>query len=303
MRPVIALAGPTASGKTALSVRLALDLNGEIISADSMQLYRGMDIGTAKITREEMQGVPHHLLDIAEPGETVGAQQYQVLARRVVEDIRARGRLPIFCGGTGLFLHAALYPMAFTDAGEDTAFRREMEKLPMEALFRRLQEEDPISAQRIQPQNVKRVIRALEVRHLTGRPMSDFDQGELKPLDDLLFYGLSWPREELRRRIGLRVDEMLKAGLWGEVESLLARGVPRDSNAMQAIGYKQLAAALAGEMTRQEAEERVYIETCQYAKRQVSWFKREKDLLWLEAALGTAALAQRIEEDYDARIK
>ena len=302
MRPVIALAGPTASGKTALSLRLARDLNGEVISADSMQIYRGMDIGTAKVTKEEMQGVPHHLLDIAEPGETVGAQQYQLLARRAVEDIRARGRLPIFCGGTGLFLHAALYPMAFTAAGEDAAFRREMEKLPMEELFRRLRQEDPVSAARIEPKNVKRVIRALEVKHLTGRPMSDFDQGELRPLDDLLFYGLTWPREELRRRIGVRVDTMLRDGLWGEVEGLLARGVPRESNAMQAIGYKQLAAALAGEMTRQEAEERVRIETCQYAKRQVSWFKREKDLLWLDAALGTDALAKRIEEEFYARI-
>ncbi len=290
---LICIVGPTASGKSALAVALAHALDGEVISADSMQVYRGMDIGTAKISGQEMEGIAHHGLDLLEPQEHYSAFHFQAYARRSIQEVADRGKTPILCGGTGLFVHSVLFPMAFTAAGEDQELRNELARQAQEqgpeALHRRLQAVDSVSASRIHAHNVKRVIRALEVYTLTGKPMSSFDEGafeEPQPLyRPLLWLGLSLPRDELIRRIDARVDAMMAAGLEAEVRCLWAQGLrPETHTAMQGIGYKQFAPYFAGKATLDQAVERIKIETRQFAKRQMSWFKREKLIRWMDAA-------------------
>lgn len=290
---LICIVGPTASGKSALAVALAHALDGEVISADSMQVYRGMDIGTAKITTQEMEGIPHHGIDLLEPQERYSAFYFQDYARRSIGEVAERGKVPILCGGTGLFVHSVLFPMAFTAAGEDKALRadlaREAQERGPESLHQRLQAVDPVSAARIHSNNVKRVIRALEVYALTGQPMSSFDEGafeEPEPLyRPLLWLGLHLPREELVRRIDDRVEAMMEAGLAQEAQRLWAQGLrPETHTAMQGIGYKQFAPYFTGNATLPQAVERIKIETRQFAKRQMSWFKREKLIRWLDAS-------------------
>lgn len=305
---LICIVGPTASGKSALAVSLAKALDGEVISADSMQIYKDMTIGTAKVTEEEMEGIVHHGIDFLDPSERYNAFEFQSLARSAIEDVLARGKMPILCGGTGFFVHSVLYPMGFTEAEVDEAYRATLTERAKaegaEALHRELAAIDPVSAERIHANNVKRVIRALEVYHLTGKPMSSFDEGTFDEPESLyqplLWLGLTLPREELIRRINLRVDRMMEAGLETEVRRLWERGLrPETHTAMQGIGYKQFAPYLEGKASLKEAVERVKIETRQFAKRQMSWFRREKDIRWLEADLGCDALTRLVLEEME----
>lgn len=288
MKPnILVICGPTASGKTALAVELALRLDGEVVSADSMQVYRGMDIGTAKPTAQEMRGVPHHMLDIAGPAENYSVARYVAEAVPVVDGILARGRLPIVAGGTGLYIDHLVAGRRFAPFEADSGLRESLqararaEGLP--ALRAELERADPEAAARIHPNDEKRTIRALEVFLATGKPISQHDR-ESRTLPDRytpLTIALNFQeRPWLWERIDRRVDEMMDRGLEREVRGLLASGVPGDCTAMQAIGYKELAAAiLEGRPVDQGAEE-VKLRSRQYAKRQLTWFRRNRQAYW-----------------------
>lgn len=277
---VLAVVGPTASGKTVLSLALARELGGEIICCDSMQIYRGMDIGTAKPTAEEMGGIVHHLLDIVDPCESFSVADYVPLAVAAIEDIRSRGKLPIFCGGTGLYLDAVLSANVYSKAGSDPALRASLSAKAAEegaeALWKRLSLLDPESAAAIHPNNVKRVIRALEICLLTGVPKSEWDKrSRLAPSPyHSLVLGLSYPeRSQLYARIDRRVDLMMSQGLEAEVRALCEKGMlPEGSTAAQAIGYKEMLGYLRGEGSLSEAVEAIKLATRRYAKRQITWF-------------------------------
>ena len=286
-RPLLILTGPTAAGKTALSIQAAKAFDGEIISADSMQVYKGMDIGSAKIRRDEMDGVPHHLIDVLEPEEPFHVVKFQELARAAMEEIYERGHLPIITGGTGFYIQALLYDIDFTENDADPAYRETLERLAMERgaayLHGLLKERDPKAAQEIHENNVKRVIRALEFYEKTGTPISVHNaaQREKESPYRFAYVVLNRNREELYRRIDRRVDQMMDAGLLEEVDTLRKRGYDRSYVSMQGLGYKELLAYLDGECTLEEA---VYIlkrDTRHFAKRQLTWFKRERDTDWL----------------------
>ena len=286
-RPLLILTGPTAAGKTALSIQAAKAFDGEIISADSMQVYKGMDIGSAKIRRDEMDGVPHHLIDVLEPEEPFHVVKFQELARAAMEEIYERGHLPIITGGTGFYIQALLYDIDFTENDADPAYRETLERLAMERgaayLHGLLKERDPKAAQEIHENNVKRVIRALEFYEKTGTPISVHNaaQREQESPYRFAYVVLNRNREELYRRIDRRVDQMMEAGLLEEVDTLRKRGYDRSYVSMQGLGYKELLAYLDGECTLEEA---VYIlkrDTRHFAKRQLTWFKRERDTDWL----------------------
>ncbi|WP_245574278.1 tRNA (adenosine(37)-N6)-dimethylallyltransferase MiaA [Desulfovirgula thermocuniculi] len=286
--PLVVIVGPTAVGKTAVAVEVAKKIGGEIVSADSMQVYRYMDIGTAKPTEEERQGIPHHMIDVVDPAEAYSVALYQAQARRCIREIWERGRVPLLVGGTGLYVKAVLEPLHFAGAGVDEAFRRRMcavarEKGPL-AVYRLLKEVDPEAAERIHPHNVKRVIRALEIYHLTGRPMSQRLQ-ELKedpPPYRAVLYGLTMEREKLYRRIEARVDEMLQRGLVEEVRGLLERGYGPGLVSMQGLGYKEMAAYLRGLSTLSEAVYLLKRNTRRFAKRQFTWFKKDGRICWID---------------------
>lgn len=282
---VLFIVGPTATGKSQAAVETALQLGGEIISADSMQIYRGMDIGTAKIPLAERRGVPHHLIDIVDPDQSFTVMEYQRLALQAIEEIVRRGRVPIVVGGTGLYVKSLTDGLDFTPAGEDPEYRRQLRMLAEregpEFLHRRLQEVDPPTAKRLHPHDVRRVIRALEVYHLTGLPMSEAAGRHQPPISPVLI-GLTMDRATLYDRINRRVLSMIEAGWIDEVKGLLERGYHRDLQSMQAIGYKELAAYLAGEMSLHEAIERIQRGTRRYAKRQWSWFRAQPGLVWLD---------------------
>lgn len=282
MNKLLILAGPTGVGKSDLAVQLAKSLNGEIISSDSMQIYRGMDIGSAKITPEEMEGVPHHLIDIVDPKESFSAAQYQELALATIKEIQARGKLPIMTGGTGLYINAVIYPLEFTAADRSDAIRAKFEAYEAshgrEALHDLLKAQDPISAQRIHQNNVKRVIRALEVQEMTGQPFSSYGQ-EKHLRDDLIifYYWISRDREKLYHRINQRVDLMMEAGLLEEVKALKKRGLDRSAQSMQGIGYKEILDYLEGDISLEEAVNQIKQGSRNYAKRQMTWFRNEKN--------------------------
>ncbi len=287
MEPLIILTGPTAVGKTALSVRLAKAVGGEIISADSMQVYRHMDIGSAKITKEEMEGIPHHLIDVLNPDEEFNVTTFQQLAKKAVEEIYSRGRIPIVAGGTGFYIQALLYDIDFTENGEDTSIRDELEALGREKgagfLHNMLKDIDPESAEEIHANNQKRVIRAIEYYRQTGEPISEHNKRERQKKSpyDFLYYVVNTDRNVLYERIDRRVDLMVQHGLVKEVEQLKAMGCTRDMVSMQGLGYKEILDYLQGASTLEEA---VYIlkrDTRHFAKRQLTWFKRERDVKWL----------------------
>lgn len=287
-KPLIILTGPTAVGKTSLSIGLAKALDGEIISADSMQVYRGMDIGTAKISPDQMQGIPHHLIDILEPWEEFHVADFQKYCKEAMEDIYRRGKCPIIVGGTGFYIQSVLYDIDFSQTEADIAFREEMERLAGEegaaALHERLRAVDEASAQAIHPNNVKRVIRALEYYRQTGERMSEHNQAQQGKASPYRFryYVLRLPREILYQRINERVDDMERAGLTGEVERLLARGCHRKMVSMQGLGYKEIIDALEGRDTLEHAYERIKQETRHFAKRQFTWFRREREVTWID---------------------
>lgn len=281
---VIAVVGPTASGKTALSVEIAKRYGGEIISCDSMQIYRGMDIGTAKVTAEEMGGVPHHLIDVISPEEEFSCADYATSAKAAVADISARGGLPVFCGGTGLYLDSVLKNNEFSAAGKDEEYRSYLEReCSPEELHRRLAAVDPESAAAIHPNNVKRVIRALEIYHVTGKSKTEWDSLSRlnEPPYDSLIIGLDYrSREKLYSRIDRRVDIMMECGLLGEIRRIDSPAF-RASTASQGIGYKELLSYLDGERTLSESVELIKQYSRNYAKRQLTWFGRNKDINWI----------------------
>ncbi len=282
------LAGPTASGKTALSIRLAKAHQCEIICMDSMQIYRGMDIGTAKPTAEEMAGVPHHMLDVADPGESFSVARYQEMAEAAIADIFRRGKRPLLVGGTGLYLRALRHPMAMGMVTGDESLRRELEKQAEQTdgrfvLHQKLQQVDPETAARLHVNDVRRVVRALEVYQLTGIPFSKQPQTEAEPPFTYRVASLTMDRETLYRRIEQRVDRMVTAGLADEVRQLLESGVPAQSQAMKAIGYKEIIPYVMGECSLEEALYELKLGTRHYAKRQLTWMRREEDVLWVDS--------------------
>ncbi len=286
-RPMIILTGPTAVGKTELSIRLAKAVNAEIISADSAQVYRGMDIGSAKITPEEMQGVPHHLIDILEPWEEFHVALFQKLAKEAVEDIYSRGRIPLIVGGTGFYIQALLRDIDFTEKEDDPAYQEELwqrsRKEGPHVLHSLLQTVDPESAASIPAENVKRVIRALEYFHLTGEKFSLHNERERQKPNayNAAYFVLNDDRDVVYRRIDSRVDKMLEDGLVEEVEGLLRSSDLEQCNSFQALGYRQMADFLRGEISLEEAADRIKQETRHFAKRQLTWFRREPDTIWV----------------------
>ena len=287
-KPMIILTGPTAVGKTDLSIQLAKAMNGEIISADSMQVYRHMDIGSAKVTPEEMDGVPHHLIDVLEPEEEFNVVVFQKLAKEALTGIYERGHIPIIVVGTGFYIQALLYDIDFTENDGDTAIRRELEKLAQTqgagCLHQMLQEIDPESAAAIHQNNVKRVIRAIEFYRQTGKKISLHNEQEREKQSpyQFLYYVLDTDRKTLYERIDRRVDLMMEHGLVDEVKHLADMGCTRDMVSMQGLGYKEILDYLSEEISLEEA---VYIlkrDTRHFAKRQITWFKRERDVRWLE---------------------
>lgn len=286
--PLLIVAGPTATGKSDSAVELSLRMNGEVISADSMQVYRGMDIGSAKVTVEEMRGIPHHLIDCADPSENWNVVRFQKEARRAVQDIASRGRLPILCGGTGFYIQALLYDIDFTQMDENTPLRDRLSALAAEkgpeAVHALLLEKDPASAAAIHPNNLKRVIRAIEFMEESGGSIAahNLQQRERESAYRSVFFVLTMDRARLYERIDRRVDIMMERGLVEEVARLRAMGIQRDSTSMQGIGYKQVYGYLDGEYDLEEAVRLIKRDTRHFAKRQLTWFKREKDVIWTD---------------------
>ena len=285
---ILVICGPTASGKTALAVELALRHHGEVVSADSMQIYRRMDIGTAKPTPEEMGGVPHHMLDVADPEEDFSVARYVDMAAKCVDDILSRGRLPILAGGTGLYIDSLLSGRTFAPFQPDSPLRGELEEqLRREggaAMLARLAQVDPDSAARLHPNDEKRIVRALEVYQSTGKTITqhNLETQAIPPRYDALTLALAFERrEDMWSRIDRRVDQMMDQGLVAEVQGLLDSGVPAKCTAMQAIGYKEMAAALLSGGDVRAAAEEIQLRSRQYAKRQLTWFKRNKAARWL----------------------
>ncbi len=287
--PVIAVAGPTASGKSSLAMRLCKDYNGELISCDSMQIYRGMDIGTAKPSLREREEVPHHLIDICDPDVDFSAAAFAELAREAIADVHSRGKMPILCGGTGLYLDSVLQGVNFGEMEPDLAYRAELfqfaETNGVQALHDKLSAIDPEAARTIHPNNVKRVARALEICRLSGMTKTEWDKNAIKnesPYSACIIALDYKNRENLYARIHLRVDEMFNAGLEQEVRALLDKGyLSPDTTAGGAIGYKELIGYIHGNMTKEEASEALKTATRHYAKRQLTWLRRNENVHWL----------------------
>ena len=289
-QPLIVLTGPTAAGKTALSIKLAQAVGGEIISADSMQVYRHMDIGSAKVTREEMEGVPHYLIDVLDPREPFNVVTFQHMAREALEEICSHGHIPVIAGGTGFYIQALLYDIDFKENDDQSPIRRELEALAQregerapQILHAMLREVDPQSSLQIHPHNIKRVIRAIEYYRQTGEPISLHNEKERQKESpyNFLYYVLNTDRNRLYRRIDRRVDLMMEQGLVEEVKRLKEMGCHRGLTSMQGLGYKEILDYLDGTCTLEEA---VYIlkrDTRHFAKRQLTWFKRERDVRFL----------------------
>lgn len=287
-QPLIILTGPTAVGKTVLSVELAKRIGGEIISADSMQVYRYMDIGSAKIKPEEMQGIPHHLIDVLMPEEEFNVFRFQEMAKAAMEGIYERGHIPIIAGGTGFYIQALLYDIAFHEeegASEiRTRLEKEAESLGNDVLFERLKKVDPESAEIIHPNNTKRLIRALEYYELNGSKISDHNRTEREKQSpyEFCYFVLNDDREKLYGRIEQRVDEMLKEGLLDEVKRLQSMGYHKEMVSMQGLGYKEILSYLNGECSLEDAVYLIKRDTRHFAKRQLTWFRREKDVIWVD---------------------
>ena len=291
-KPLIILAGPTAVGKTSLSIRLAKETGGEIISADSMQVYRHMDIGSAKITKEEMDGVPHYLVDVLEPEEEFNVVRFQQMAKEAAEKIWEKGKIPLVVGGTGFYIQALLYDIDFTENDGDESYRRQLEQKGSDEegaseLYEMLKTVDPKAAQEIHPRNIKRIIRALEFYHQTGRKISEHNETQRQKESpyNYAYFVLTDERSRLYERIDQRVDLMMEQGLLDEVRYLKERGVRKDSTAMQGLGYKELYAYLEGEYPLDEAVRIIKRDTRHFAKRQLTWFKRERDVIWADKSV------------------
>ncbi len=289
MIPLLVLAGPTAAGKTELAVEAAVRLNGEIVSADSMQVYRRMDIGTAKPSKAERRGISHYLIDIVEPDEEYNVARYQADANKALAAITGRGKLPLLVGGTGLYLNAVIFSYRFCESKAELKELREgllkaaAAKGGSRVLHRQLQEVDQESALKIHPNDLRRIVRALEVYYATGKPIS-WQVAETKQTKsgyNPIIIGLKWRRDDLYERINRRVDEMLERGFLAEVQGLLADGYPPDLKSMQSLGYAHLARHLTGEMSLMEAVEELKRDTRRYAKRQMTWFRKLNGITWI----------------------
>ena len=314
--PLIVIEGPTSAGKSDIAVLVAKALDGEIISADSMQVYRGMDIGTGKIRPEEMGGIPHFLLDIADPEDAFDLARYKELAKEAVLDVWRRGKVPVLCGGTGFYIQAVVKDIDFSSASPSEEYRRELEEFAEsegnDALHAILKEKDPEAAAAIHPNNRKRVIRALEFLHETGEKISEknrSDKEQASPYDAMIFF-IDMDRADLYRKIEKRVDLMLEAGLVEEVRSLQARGLTRNDVSMQGLGYKEILAYLEGETTLEEAVRVLKRDTRHFAKRQLTWFRHDREAIRIaredygnDAGKIAEAVTGMIREHYGDTIK
>ena len=290
MTKLVIINGPTAVGKSAVAVEFSKLAGAEIISADSMQVYKGMDIGTAKITREEMQGIPHHLIDIIEPDEDFSVLKFKELAKRKIDEITSRGNIPVICGGTGFYIQAVLYDVDFSGYDDELEaqirerLEEELENKGSLYLFERLKSVDPEYAAVIHPNNTRRLLHSLEFYELTGKKMSEHnrEQNEKTSPYDFHYFCLNSDRDKIYKRIGQRVDRMIEDGLEGEVRRLLDMGYGRDLQSMLGIGYKEMADYLYGDITFDEAVNNIKKETRHYAKKQLTWLKREKDVKMID---------------------
>lgn len=300
---VIAIIGPTAVGKTKMSIELAHALDGEIISGDSMQIYRGMDIGTAKVTKAEMQGIPHYLIDIKDPREDFSVAEFQGLATELIEEISQRGKVPIIAGGTGLYIQSVLFNYNFSVAESNPEYRLFLEKRieaeGIDGVYHELMLIDPESSERIHPNNVRRVIRALEVYHETGLTMSEYlkEQESDSPYDHQII-GLTMEREHLYERINKRVDMMVENGLLEEVQKLYNAGI-KDCQSIQAIGYKEIYDYFSGKTTKEESIELLKRNSRRYAKRQLTWFRNKMDVAWFDMseAVGSVQMFEQKKKE------
>jgi len=288
VRPILVIVGPTAVGKTDLSIAVARAVDGEIISADSMQVYKGMDIGTAKPTENERQGIPHHMLDVVTPDQEFSVADYQRMVEETLRSLAERDKTPILTGGTGLYIRAVLDGFVFDPEARDEELRVQLEKMASTrggvVLHQRLAEVDPDSAKRLHPNDHRRVIRALEVYHTTGQPLSRHlaAQKRQPPRHPSVKFGLTRNRRRLYDRINLRVDLMMETGLLDEVKQLMSQGLEGSATALQALGYKELVGYLRGEYDLTEAVRRLKRDTRRYAKRQLTWFRRDQEIIWLD---------------------
>ena len=283
---IVAVAGPTASGKTALSIDIAKKYGGEIVSCDSMQIYKYMDIGTAKPSKEEQSGIPHYMIDEISPDERFCVVDYANRARKYIDDILSRGKLPVLVGGTGLYLDSVINNVGFSEAGSDEEYRRKLQELANAegngAVHNLLAKIDPSAAEKIHPNNLRRVIRALEIYKTTGKTMEQVNADSVRePLYDTLIIGLNMDRELLYDRINRRVDLMMEQGLEKEVRKILDMGIGKDSTALQAIGYKEFIEYFDGKISKAEAVEKIKQESRRYAKRQLTWLRRNDKINWL----------------------
>ncbi len=290
-KKLVILTGPTAVGKTKLSIELAKQIGGEIISADSMQVYRHMDIGSAKIMPDEMDGIPHHLIDVLDPTEDFDVYRFQQMSKKAMQEIYDRGHIPIIVGGTGFYIQAVLYDIDFTESEEDSLLRRELEetaeRIGAHALHEMLRDVDPQAADEIHENNVKRVIRAIEYHRQTGGRISEHnkEQREKESPYNFCYFVLNDDRAKLYERIDRRVDLMLQAGLENEVKDLLSMGCRRESTAMQGLGYKEIIDYLQGDCDLERAVYLIKRDTRHFAKRQITWFKRERDVVWVDRSV------------------
>ena len=285
---IVCVVGPTAAGKTEYAINLAKKYNGEVVSCDSMQIYRYMDIGTAKPTQEEMQNIPHHMIDFVDPREDYSVADFVRDARACINDILERKKLPVLCGGTGLYVDSILNQIEFSEEKKDEKYRHQLQELAQvkgnDAVYALLLEQDPKAAEAIHPHNLKRVIRALEIIKTTGMTKEEADKKARKePVYQATIYGMQMEREKLYQRINLRVDQMMDQGLLDEVRGLLQVGVPPDAQAMKGLGYKELLPCILEGAPVADAVERIKLGTRHYAKRQLTWLRREADVLWVDA--------------------
>ena len=288
MKPMVILTGPTAVGKTALSIRHAKAIGGGVISADSMQVYQKMNIGTAKIKTDEMEGIPHYLVDVLDPAEEFHVARFQKMAKEALQNIYGKGKIPLVVGGTGFYIQSLLYDIDFEEEEQDMEYREMLWKMSREegneALHRMLSQKDPVSAQKIHPNNVKRVIRALEFYRLNGYPISEHNEKESQKESPYQFayFVLNQDRKKLYERIDQRVDLMMEAGLLKEVQDLKEEGYGKSLVSMQGIGYKEIYEYLEGNLTLDQAVDLIKKDTRHFAKRQLTWFGREKDVIMIQ---------------------
>lgn len=284
--PLLVIVGATASGKTAFAVKAAQILDGEVVSADSMQIYKHLDIGTAKVTPEEMQGIPHHLIDVLEPDDDCNVSRFVEMAEPVIEGVYSRGKLPIICGGTGLYIDSLLKGAAFEDNSCDEKYRAELQNLAAEKgngfLHQLLGEVDGEAADSIHPNNVKRVIRALEFYHTTGKSITVQKKNTFNSKYNYFMIGMQRGREQLYKSIDLRVDKMVKDGLFDEALSIIKKGIDENCNSMQAIGYREIVWYFKGRCTKEESIRLIKRNSRRYAKRQLTWFGANDDICWID---------------------